>query len=774
MDGGSTWILRTPASTNPNETKTFVVIDGLVNGRQYAVAARAVTTWGGVDHPGPVATAFVIPGIPSSPVVSDVSPGNGSLSLHFSPGADNGSAITNYEYSLDRGLTWIARTPASTTSPLVVGGLINGTTYQVRLRAVNAAGGGYTALDSNGIAEFTRVVFGAPSAPTFGGYSVGDGRFSANFSPGADNGSAITNYEYSLNDGLTWIARTPASTTSPLVVGGLINGTTYQVRLRAVNAAGGGSASAAIGVRPLSAPSAPTIDSVLPGNQHFSVNFSPGANNGSAIIRYQLEYAVGNSSTWTIHTAPFTTSPVVVSGLINGTTYKVRLRAVNAVGMGPVSSIASVRPLSAPSAPTFGGYSVGDGLFSANFSPGADNGSAITNYEYSLNDGLTWIARTPASTTSPLVVGGLINGTTYQVRLRAVNAAGGGSASAAIGVRPLSAPSAPTIDSVLPGNQHFSVNFSPGANNGSAITNYEYSLNDGLTWIARTPASTTSPLVVGGLINGTTYQVRLRAVNAAGAGSASAAIGVRARQGDVTVSGFAVVGERLTASVDAAHPNSSFTYQWFRRDLAIPRATASHYTVQLADVGMQLSVRVTELVPAGTPASGSASTSAVQSGFSFTSASLPTITGSAVLGQTLSASLGEWTPAPTTVAYQWLLNGAVIRGATGSTYTLTSAAVGRQVSVRVTGSKVSFLSATRESTRTSTVLAGFPFDVSPVPTISGSAVVGQTLSASLGEWTPAPTTVAYQWLVNGLLFVGRRGRPMLWDQRMWGVRFLFV
>ena len=584
MDGGSTWILRTPASTNPNETKTFVVIDGLVNGRQYAVAARAVTTWGGVDHPGPVATAFVIPGIPSSPVVSDVSPGNGSLSLHFSPGADNGSAITNYEYSLDRGLTWIARTPASTTSPLVVGGLINGTTYQVRLRAVNAAGGG--------------------------------------------------------------------------------------------------SASAAIGVRPLSAPSAPTIDSVLPGNQHFSVNFSPGANNGSAIIRYQLEYAVGNSSTWTIHTAPFTTSPVVVSGLINGTTYKVRLRAVNAVGMGPVSSIASVRPLSAPSAPTFGGYSVGDGLFSANFSPGADNGSAITNYEYSLNDGLTWIARAPASTTSPLVV--------------------------------------------------------------------------------------------GGLINGTTYQVRLRAVNAAGAGSASAAIGVRARQGDVTVSGFAVVGERLTASVDAAHPNSSFTYQWFRRDLAIPRATASHYTVQLADVGMQLSVRVTELVPAGTPASGSASTSAVQSGFSFTSASLPTITGSAVLGQTLSASLGEWTPAPTTVAYQWLLNGAVIRGATGSTYTLTSAAVGRQVSVRVTGSKVSFLSATRESTRTSTVLAGFPFDVSPVPTISGSAVVGQTLSASLGEWTPAPTTVAYQWLVNGLLFVGRRGRPMLWDQRMWGVRFLFV
>ena len=75
--------------------------------------------------------------------------------------------------------------------------------------------------------------------------------------------------------------------------------------------------------------------------------------------------------------------------------------------------------------------------------------------------------------------------------------------------------------------------------------------------------------------------------------------------------------------------------------------------------------------------------------------------------------------------------------------------MGRQVSVRVTGSKVSYLSTVRESTRTSTVLAGFPFDVSPVPTITGDAVVGQTLTASPGEWTPEPTTVAYQWLLNG-------------------------
>jgi secreted trypsin-like serine protease len=136
-------------------------------------------------------------------------------------------------------------------------------------------------------------------------------------------------------------------------------------------------------------------------------------------------------------------------------------------------------------------------------------------------------------------------------------------------------------------------------------------------------------------------------------------------------------------------------------------------------------------------------------GFPFDVSPVPTISGSAVVGQTLTASLGEWSPEPTTTAYQWLLNGKAISRATGSTYVVGSKDVGRQVSVRVTGSKASYLSTARESTWTSAVLAGFPFDVSPVPTISGSAVVGQTLTASLGEWSPEPTTTAYQWLLNG-------------------------
>jgi hypothetical protein len=54
------------------------------------------------------------------------------------------------------------------------------------------------------------------------------------------------------------------------------------------------------------------------------------------------------------------------------------------------------------------------------------------------------------------------------------------------------------------------------------FTNYQYSLDDGATWMARAPPSTTAPLDLQGLPGGTSV-VRLRAVNRAGVGVASAA-----------------------------------------------------------------------------------------------------------------------------------------------------------------------------------------------------------------------------------------------------------
>jgi surface protein len=64
-------------------------------------------------------------------------------------------------------------------------------------------------------------------------------------------------------------------------------------------------------------------------------------------------------------------------------------------------------------------------------------GSTITNYEYSTDNGATWVNPFPLVTESPLIISsGLTNCTTYPIKLRAVNASGSGAASAAVSLTP--------------------------------------------------------------------------------------------------------------------------------------------------------------------------------------------------------------------------------------------------------------------------------------------------------------------------------------------------
>jgi serine protease len=85
-----------------------------------------------------------------------------------------------------------------------------------------------------------------------------------------------------------------------------------------------------------------------------------------------------------------------------------------------------------------------------------------------------------------------------------------------------STPTAPTITSIRTANSALVVNFTaPTSNGGAAITKYEYSINNGDSWVTPTYNPTASPLVIPSLVNGTTYQIAVRAINANGSGLAS-------------------------------------------------------------------------------------------------------------------------------------------------------------------------------------------------------------------------------------------------------------
>ena len=123
----------------------------------------------------------------------------------------------------------------------------------------------------------------------------------------------------------------------------------------------------------------------------------------------------------------------------------------------------------------------------------------------------------------------------------------------------------------------------------------------------------------------------------------------------------------------------------------------------------------------------------------------PAVTGTALVGSTLTCSTGTWTNSPTGYTYQWTRNGGNISGATSSTYLTVTADGGTSV-----GCVVRATNAISSNSASSNVLAilGVPANTA-APVASGSLTVGSTLSCTQGTWTNSPTSYAYQWQRGG-------------------------
>jgi ribosomal protein L11 len=123
----------------------------------------------------------------------------------------------------------------------------------------------------------------------------------------------------------------------------------------------------------------------------------------------------------------------------------------------------------------------------------------------------------------------------------------------------------------------------------------------------------------------------------------------------------------------------------------------------------------------------------------------PKISGSAVVGKTLTAKPGAWKPS-SKLAYQWYAGGAKIKGATKSTFKITSKQKGKKITVKVTGTKAGYTTVTKTSKATAKVVSAFT--KAPTPKITGTAKVGKKLTAKAGTWSPKPT-LSYQWYAGG-------------------------
>jgi len=287
----------------------------------YTVYVYAINNygWSGVAY----ASGTRYPcGTPLGPGISSITTSSSAIYVYFgSPSDVGGFGISSYRLSVSGP---VSTSTTSTSSPIAIGGLPGGS-YSISLQAGNQCGYGVT---SSSAATLSSV----PSAPGISSVYTGCNSITTYFTAASANGAAISKYTLCIQS----TSKCVSGTGSPLTLTGVAYGT-YTVIVYATNSVGNGASASSTTPTVATTPSAPSITSLSSIDGSATVYFAAGSNNGAAITSYFIE-SIGSSS---YVSATTSSSPVVLSSLINGGSYAFRMYANNACGGSGWSSTSS-------------------------------------------------------------------------------------------------------------------------------------------------------------------------------------------------------------------------------------------------------------------------------------------------------------------------------------------------------------------------------------------------------------------------------------------------
>ena len=328
---------------------------------------------------------------PSAPRALSAEARNASVALTWQvPSANGGANISDYvvEFSTDGSVWSTFADGVSSGLAATVTGLVNGTSYQFRVKAVNTAGAGATsnvvsarpfALGANdpfagGIAlvgnagavlDSTLLATRETGEPTHGGIggaasiwyrftAPGNGVLSvttqgSNFDTllGVYSGSAVNALTVvGMNDdapklGVLWSK----------VEGNVVAGTEYSIAIDGWNARKGAVklnwsfVASTLPIGP-SVPTAPLALTPAPTNNAVALTWNaPSSDGGAVITDYVVEYAIANTTTWlTFADGTSSATAATVTGLNNDVVHYFRVRAANSAGNSEASSVVSSTP----------------------------------------------------------------------------------------------------------------------------------------------------------------------------------------------------------------------------------------------------------------------------------------------------------------------------------------------------------------------------------------------------------------------------------------------
>ena len=542
-------------------------------------------------------------------------------------------------------------------------------------------------------------------------------------------------------------------------------------------------------------PTAPQGLTVTQGSQIQELDASwqaPSSNGGSAVTGYKVQWKEAADSWNTeagVSQTTVTGTTHTITGLTGGVEYAVRLMATNDEGDSPASTEAKGTPAAENNPPTglpsiSGTPQVGETL-TANTSNIADQ-DGLDNVSYSYqwvrNDG-TDDADIAGETSSTYTLADADEGRTIRVRVSFTDDADNdesltSAATETVLARPnRAAVGLPTISGTPQVEETLTADTS-GISDEDGLENVSYSYK----WTAGgsdIDGATGSTYTLTADEEGLAIQIQVTFTDDANneetltsqATVAVAAASNREATGQPAISGTPQVGETLAADTSGITDadgltNVSYEYQWLASGTDIDGATGSSYVLTSSEQGQTIQVRVTFIDDADNDESlTSAATETVLARPNRAAASLPTISGTPQVDETLTADTSTISDEDglTNVSwsYQWTAGGTGIEGATSSTYTLVFADQGKPIKVKVSFTDDRGSNESLTSVATLAVAAAPNREATGAPSIGGTPQVDQTLTADTSpiDDQDGLTNVSYhyQWTAGGTDIDGATG-----------------
>ncbi len=409
--------------------------------------------------------------------------------------------------------------------------------------------------------------------------------------PASDGGSPITLYTiYRSEMPLAWTAYRQV-TGLEFDDRNVTFGHTYYYHVNATNAVGEGSASNDASATANGPPSAPRGLTAIAGNHMVTLNWTAPSYVGPGSLTYHL-YRNGSilwSGAGISH---------IDTSTANGFLYTYTVSASNSVGWGLNSTSASAAPIGPPSAPRDLAGETGNGMVNLSWMPPSYYGPGGITYHLFRNGTLIW-----SGTTEWHPDTGLTNYVHYAYNVAASNSLGWGANSTGVVLTPVPSemrPTAPRDLAATAGNGNMTLTWTaPLYSNASAISEYVIWIGTSPTHLAYLYNSSSPGCVLNGMTKGTTYYVKVWAINSAGQGTNSSTVPGTPFGAPEPPRGLAAIAGAANASLNWTTPTyigpGALTYHVFRNGALVWSGTANVYV----DTGLTSGVHYTYTVSAG-------------------------------------------------------------------------------------------------------------------------------------------------------------------------------